>query len=296
MRDVKVIPTIENGFSCVIHHPKVIVPFIVFFLIAGSILAVVFSETVEMIDYFAEFDEGFGIFGTIFEFMLLVFFIVFFMFFATPFFEGWTFATLASAFKDESVSIAKTARRACSKYFGMLIIAIIIAVISAIVGTFVSIFFSFFIFLAEASHPVSSPASFFYRYALLYGVTFLIMIFVTAVLAYLKPAYMVGENRFSESLKDGFDTAMKNFLPTLAVYLVFTVIQVIVAAAAAAVIFLGGIIDYEQFLYAEGLDVLHSLAGKILPVAMVAGLVYMLFYVALYAALTYAYMDSHEMI
>lgn len=294
MREIKVIPTIKNGFSCVICNPKVVIPFVVFFFIISLIAVAAFNRIVEFFDFLMSPEDVSGMFGTIFGFIILILLVGLFMFFAFPFFESWTYAALASAFKDESVSLGKAAKTGLSKYVGMVIITIIVAIVSAVVG-FVASFISSFFMIASMSYS-PSPDFPFLGFLAMYGVMFFVIALVTVLLLYLKPAYVAGDKKFSESIKDGFETAKENFLPTLLIYLFFLVVQILLWGAALAALVFSGIVKAGEFFYQPDFGVLSSVASKVLPVGLVVLLVYVLLNTVLYAALMYGYMDSHEMI
>lgn len=302
-----VIPTIKNAFSCVVTHPKVIVPFFVFFLLFGSIFVYAlrrFFELFSMIaspEAFASPEEApFAVMG-IFSFFAFIFLIILFVFFAFPFFEGWTFAAAGSAFKNEPVSLGGTAKRALSTYIGVLVITFIMVVVWLVIGSILSIIMSvvmFFIMASFAPAPSVSPAPSAAQISgifVVYAIMIVIMIVFMVFFVYMKPAYVVGKKRVFESLGDGFDTAKANFVPSFVIVLFFVVVLVVLYGIVWGVFTVSGVLDFEHLMYPDFTG-MHSLFPVLIGVGVVMGIVYLVVYSAFYAALTYAYMDSHEMI
>jgi hypothetical protein len=306
MQKVKIIPTMRKSFLCVFQHPQVIVPFLVFSLITGLIFAYAFDRMIEFIgsfDVFASPEEmPFEAFESFFSFFYLIMLVALFAFFAFPFFESWTFAALGYAFKNEPVSLAKAARKGISKYLGVLVISIIIALVSGVVGSIVSIvvLLAFFPFMASTI-PVSPEymvpsipqlSGFF----IMYGVIILVTTLFMALFIYLKPSYVLGERRFSESLNDGFETVRKNIVPSWALYLSFEVLRMVSMGVIAGIVIWSGMIDLGKFVVLEDFQIISTFLSELIPLIVVAVVVNYLIYTFLYAAITYAYMDSHEMI
>jgi len=303
MRKITVIPTMKRAFSCVIHHPTVVVPFTVFFLVIGLIIVYTFSRFFELFDMVASAEEApFAVMGGIFGFFAFIFLIILFVFFTFPFFEGWTFAAAASAFKNESVSIVDAARKALSKYIGLVVITFIMVLAWLVVGSILSIIISVVIFAMTASFtPIPSEYSpapsitQFYGMAVMYGIMIVIMVAFMVIFIYMKPAYIVSGKRFSESLGDGFDTTKKNFLPSFLIVLFFVLVPFLVNGVLWAVLTVGGVLDFEELLYPDFAEV-TSLFPVLIVVGAVLVIVNVVFYAAFYAAVTYSYMDSHEMV
>ena len=303
MKKIAVIPTMKRAFSCVIHHPQVVVPFTVFFLVIGLVIVYSVSRFFEFFDIFASAEEApFAVIEGIFGFFAFIFLIIVFVFFTFPFFEGWTFAATASAFKNESVSIVDAAKKALSKYVGLVVITFIMVLAWLVVGSILSIIISVVIFATMASFsPIPSEYSAapsitqFSGIAVMYGIMIVIMVAFMVIFLYMKPAYMVTGKRFSESLSDGFDTAKKNFLSSFLIVLFFVLVPFLVYGVLWAVLTVGGVLDFEEFLY-PGFAEVSSLFPVLIVVGVVLTIVYIVFYAAFYAAVTYAYMDSHEMI
>jgi hypothetical protein len=294
MRKIQVIPTIKNSFVCIVRHPKVVIPFGVVSVAAILVAVLLVDRVIEFFDFVMEPEEVVEFFNAMFGFVVMIFATVLIVFLALPFFEGWTYAALGAAFNNGPVSLAEAARKSGSRYIGMVIISIIIAVISMVVGFFVSLFSSvIMVFFMHDMQQSGVPVAGFFT---MYGVMFLIIAVVTVILIYLKPAYMVGGKVLSESLKDGFETAKDNYLASLLIYLIFIGGQVLLYVAMWAALIPGSILHFEEVFYAENIDFISSITARLLPVGIVVVIVSFLLYVVYYAALTYAYMDSHEMI
>jgi hypothetical protein len=303
MRTIRVIPTITESFSCVFRHPKAIVPFFVLFVIVGVIIAFVVNRMFIFFD-FVEEPETFYFFDQFFTFLTTIFLTALFAFFAFPYVEGWTFAALDSAYRNEPVSLRKTARKALSKYIGMVVITIVVAVIMLIVQFIISIVFTLIMFFTMARnfpftaepYPEASIFPMAGELFVMYAVMFLIIVIVTVVFIYFKPAYIIGGNSLTDSFKDGFDTVKNNFAPSCLFYLFFVVLQFLVAGVTTVILVFGGIIDFEKLQYVENIDVVYSEFMHVIPLAVVVVVVYFVLYVISYAAVAYAYMDAHELV
>lgn len=306
MQEIKIIPTLRKSFLCVFQHPQVLVPFLVFSLITGLIFAYAFDRMIEFIGSFDVFtspeEMPFEAFGSFFSFFYLIVLVALFSFFAFPFFEGWTFAALGYAFKNEPVSLAKAARKGLSKYLGVLIISIIISLVSAVVGSIVSIIvlLAFYPFVTP-TYPVSPEyvvpsVPQLSGYFVMYGVIILLITLFMVFFIYLKPSYVLGDRRFSESLNDGFETVRKNIVPSWVLYLSFEVLRMVSLGVIAGIVIWSGIIDIGKFVVLEDFQVISTFLSELIPLIVVAIVVNYLIHTLLYAAITYAYMDSHEMI
>ena len=304
MQKVTIIPTIREAFSCVFRHPQVIVPFFVFSLIVSLLYAYLFNKITSLFDIFSVSEEmPFEAMGAFFSFFSLIILVVVVYFFGFPFFEGWTFAALGSAFKKEPVRLMEAARRGLSKYFGVLAITILVAVVTSLVSGFLStiLLFPLLPFMNSEMYTrdffSNYPQSFWFPpgLAVFYGVLILIVIAVTVFFVYLKPAYILGEKPFAESLNDGFNTARKNFMPSFVYYLVFTVLQIVVFAIVFGAFMVSSIPLLEDLILTEDISVMTTFFERLIPLGVVAVILNFLVYVFMYAAVTYAYMYSHEM-
>ena len=303
MQKVKIIPTMRKSFLCVFQHPQVILPFFAFSLILGLIFAYAFNEMIGFLEAFSSPEEmPFEAFGPFFSFFYLIILVVLFVFFAFPFFESWTFAALGYAYKNEPASLVKAARKGISKYLGVLIISIIIALVSAVVGSILSFvimlgFFPFMTYTVPASPEYMVPSiSQFSGIFIMYGIMILIITLLMALFIYLKPSYVLGERRFSESLNDGFETARKNIVATWALYLSYEVLRIVLWGVIAGIVIWSGMLDFEELMILGDFDILSAFFSDLIPLVVVAVVANYLIYTLLYAAITYAYMDSHEMI
>ncbi len=305
MKSITATATIKNAFLCVINNPKVIVPFFVLFLVLSLIVTALFNNVMNLLEYaLAPGEMPFEAAGAILGFMATILLVVVVGILAIPFFDGWTYAALGSAFKKEEISLTKAARKGGSKYFGMLAIAIIIAIVSAAVSsllspiTYLAAASSMEDFLEPGAEPslIFSSLSDFYGIFIAYGVIFLITTMIMVLFYYLKPAYIIGDNPLSESLNDGFKTARENFFPSFIVVLVLTVLENVPFLVFSGVLFVIGVINIEKFVEEDIVGFFHSYAGTLLTGMLIALLFYVVLHTVLHAALSYAYMDSHEMI
>lgn len=307
MKSITATTTIKNAFPCVVHNPKVIIPFFVLFLGLSLIVTSLFNSIINFLEFGIEPENlPFEAFGTIFGFIVTIFLVVVVAVLVVPFFEGWTYAALGSAFKKESVSITKTARKGVSKYLGVLVISILIAIASAAISSLFSSITSFAIvssiedFFLEYPDVepflVFSSLSNFYGVFIAYGVVFLITTIIMVLFYYLKPAYVIGDNPLSESLNDGFTTARENFFPSCIVVLVLTVLEEVPFLVFWGILFVKGWFNIEKYISGDIVALVHSHAGTLLTGFLIAFLAYFVLHTVLHAALSYAYMDSHEMI
>ncbi|MBU7018350.1 MAG: hypothetical protein HXS44_12640 [Theionarchaea archaeon] len=306
MQKIRFILTMRKSFLCVFQHPQVIVPFLVFSLITSLIFVYAFDRMIEFIGSFDVFtspeEMPFEAFGSFFSFFYLIMLVALFAFFAFPFFESWTFAALGYAFKSEPVSLSKAAKKGLSKYLGVLVISIIISLVSAVVGSIVSIV----VLLAFSPFMTSTiPVSLEYvapslaqlsGYFIMYGVIVLFITLFMVFFIYLKPSYVLGDRRFSESLNDGFETVRKNIVPSWAFYLSFEVMRMVSLGVIAGIVIWSGMIDVEEFVVLEDFQIISTFLSELVPFVVVAIVVNYLIYTLQYTAIAYAYLDSHEMI
>lgn len=301
MKPITVTTTIKNAILCIVYNPKVLVPFFVLFLISSLIVAVLFNSIVNFIGTVAEPVLPFGTFGAIFRIIITLFVVVVVFILMIPFFEGWTYAALGSAFKGQEISLTKTARKGASKYLGVLVISIIIAVVSGALSFLFSPFTSAAVassmenYITEYGAELSLSLSDFYKVFLVYGILFLVTTIVLVLFYYMKPAFVIGDNLLSESLNDGFKTAQKNFFPSCIVVLVLIILEEIPFFVFSGIVLMKGF-NLELFAEKDITALIHSYAGTLLPGILIALLLYFVLHTVLHAALSYAYMDSHELL
>ena len=275
---IKTVPTIKKALSCILKHPKVFIPFLLFSIISYVISAYFFTVAADSLPEILR-QEGFidslweglqALFGIIVRGLIVVLLYVL-MF---PFFETWTYACLAPAFKNEPVSLVKACGKGISKYVGVLFISIITALTSVIIGSLLSFVFSF------AFVGILSFLSAFHVFGILLwvGLMSLVTRIFMVLFIYLKPAYILGGQHFGKSIIDGFKTALKNFIPSLLMYLGCAVIQLFLIIMTFGALVLGSVVPDILFLRGAGM------------------ILYYFLYTVLYASLTYVYMNSHEMI
>ncbi len=303
MRKIRVIPTIEKAFSCVFHHPKVFVPFLVLCLLAALFFVYIFGRFSTLFGMSVSPEEApFAVIQGIFSLFALIFLAVILLVLIVPFFEGWTFAAAALAYTNEPVSLMKAAKKALSKYIGLLVITFVMIVAWVIIGSILSAIISVVMFAAMASlgsvspesYPSVPSAAYFNVFFMMYGIIFLIMAIFLVFFVYMKPAYIVGEKRLSESLGDGFNTSKANFFPTFLIVLFFLVVPLVFLIVVGSVILLSST-GFKQFLI-SGPQAMYPDLGVLLLVGLPLCVICILFYAVFYAGLAYAYMDSHEIV
>jgi hypothetical protein len=150
-------------------------------------------------------------------------------------------------------------------------------------------------YITEYSAELSLSLSDFYKVFLVYGILFLVTTIVLVLFYYMKPAFVIGDNRLSESLNDGFKTAQKNFFPSCIIVLVLTILEEIPFFVFSAILFVN-VLNIEKIAEKDITALVHSYAGTLLPVLLIALLFYFVLHTVLHAALSYAYMDSHELL
>lgn len=293
---VNVIPTVHKAFSCVFHHPLAAVPFLIFSALACPLF---FSLLNKMRTFFTILAAPEAIptdefaFGLIFGFIGLILLLIIVSFFCFPFFEGWTFAALSSACRNEPVHLTRAARKGMSKYFGMLGITVIVAVISSLVSSAVSgVAFTVAFASMPFPSPLESPASVFSQvrwFLSMYAVVFLIDMVILVLFVYLKPAYVVGDTSLSDAFNDGFNTAKQTFLPSCLIVLFFNVLWL--ALLGIPGLYILSRVDFETFSHPEVL--LHFL-DTLIPAGVVVLVVFFVLYTVYYAALTQVYIEVHK--
>lgn len=300
MKPITVTATIKNALLCIIHNPKVLVPFFVLFLISSLIAVVLFNSIINFIGTVAEPVLPFGTFGTIFRIIITLFAVVVIFVLMIPFFEAWTYAALGSAFKNQKVSLKKTAQKGASKYLGVLVISIIIAVVSGALSFIFSPFTSAAVvssmedYITGYGAERSLSLSTFYGAFLMYGVLFLITTIVLVLFYYMKPAFVIGDNPLSKSLNDGFTTAQKNFFPSCIVVLVLIILEGIPFFVFSGIVLMD--LPNVELFVEEDITALYSYADTLLPWIAIALLFYFVLHTVFHAALSYAYMDSHDLL
>jgi hypothetical protein len=274
---IKTVPTIKKALSCILKHPKVFVPFLLFSIISyvissyfSSVAADSLSDILRQEGFIDSLWEGLhALFGIIVRGLIVVLLYVF-MF---PFFETWTYTCLAPAFKNEPVSLIKACGKGISKYGGVLFISIITALTSVIIGSLLSFVFSF------AFVGILSFLSAFHVFGIIawVGLISLITRVFMVLFIYVKPAYILGGQHVGKSIIDGFKTALKNFVPSLLMYSGCAVIQLFLIIMTFGALVLGSIVPDILFLRGAGM------------------VLYYFLYTVLYAFLTYVYMHTHDL-
>jgi hypothetical protein len=305
MKKIQVIPTIKKGISCVVRTPIVLVPYLVYFAIIALIMAYGASRIEAMLPFFAApEEEPFEVMGTFFSLLAFALLALLVVGFLSPFIEGWTFAVLASAHKNEPISLKAAARKAGSKYLGMLALAILIAIVSTVVGSIVAVPLSLMTYVRafEFASTGASPTDMFILqirwYVVMNGVVTAVTALVMVLFVYMKPAYIISNMDLSKSLNDGLDTARNNYLPSFVIFLVFTVLEAGVVIVPYAAMISGGVgfLDIETLMNIQDVTEVYPYIQIVVILGAVLVLVTFLVGVILSAAISYAYMDSHEML
>ncbi|MGD2248957.1 MAG: hypothetical protein PVF58_11175 [Candidatus Methanofastidiosia archaeon] len=305
MKKIQAVPTIKKGVSCVVRTPLVLVPYLVYFVIAVLFMVYGISKIEALLPAFAGPEESpFNIMGIFFSLLAFAFLAILVIGLLSPFIEGWTFAALASAHKNEPVSLKEAARKAGSKYLGMLALAILIVIISSVVGSIVSTPLTIMRYMrmfevASTSVPPSTMFISQIRWSVVtYGVVTMVTALVMVLFVYMKPAYIIGDIDLSKSLNDGLDTARNNYLASLVIFLVFTVIEAGVFLAPFAVMLSKGVsfLDMETLMNIQDITEVYPYIQILVILGAVLILMTLLVRVILSAAISYAYMDSHEML
>lgn len=302
MKKIRVIPSIQQGISCIVKNPVVVVPYLIYTGIIILIMVYGVSRIGAILPMFKVSHEmPFNILSAFFSLLAFTALAILLLGLLSPFIEGWTFAALASAHKNAPVSLKDAVRKAGSKYIGMLALFGLIVVISAVIGSIVSVPLSAIIYIRsfEMFTTTDATAIFISQLRWYIVMNIIVTVITTAVMVlfiYLKPAYIIGNMRLSESLSDGIDTARNNYVSSLVIFSIFTVLEVGISIGLYTVISRNSFINVESLMNFQNMSTLLFYLQKFIYLSVVLILASFIIRVILYSAITHAYMDSHEML
>ena len=147
------------------------------------------------------------------------------------------------------------------------------AIIMVIISSLLSLVSSFF------SVGILSFMSVFHIFGVLawFGLISLITRVFMVVFIYLKPAYILGDQHFGRSMIDGFKTALKNFVPSVSMYLILAAMQLFLIIITFSALIVSTVVPDVTLLRVGGM-VLYYILNTIL-----------------YAFLTCVYITTHDL-
>jgi len=303
MKKISVIPIIKDAFSCVFHHPAVLFPFLLYYGLCGLVLVWIFQRFDHFLTItntaYPPFEEIISMMNFIFAVIGLMILLLFLF----PLVEGWTFAILKNAYRNEPIDMRGTLKRGIRRYPGMVVITFILLIASSVASLvatpllFVSMMSAIPESMPAQGEPFYQPSTFMFpEIFIIYGIMFIIMLLIYTVFIYLKPVYIMGDDSLSQSLKDGIAMGKNQYIPTFLLVLFFMVIQVAIFVIGMTLPVLANIIDMDILTQLEGPSLFFQSAIPLIIIGLIAYLISVVIHAIMYAAIARAYLDVQETI